>query len=330
MSRETFRISPAQHVIAFGATILLGVALAMAQAPKDRDQRPVQPNAAQPNATRPSPGATANRAADARPDAERDKARRRGHMLGFEVDGRGDQGLRVTSVEGNSTAAQAGLKQNDRIVSVDGRPFVRGRQLQAYLGGQAGRQIPIIIERDGRQYTIQFTPGDLPDDSAWLGVYLEEGDANNKGARITHIYPAGPAARAGLYTGDIITQIGDQKIDDSGDLVATVQGMEPNARAEFVVLRNDRETKLPVTLGSRDSFVARHQEPHWQGNGENRTYAQNYQQNYQQRDDFSDVPPYAMQLEQDRRNAEQHQRIEDEIRLLREEIAKLREEIRKK
>jgi hypothetical protein len=45
---------------------------------------------------------------------------------------------------------------------------------------------------------------------------------------------------------------------------------------------------------------------------------------------WDNIPPYAMQLEQERRSAEQHQRIEEEIRLLRQEIAKLREELKQK
>jgi C-terminal processing protease CtpA/Prc len=310
-----------QHLIAFSAVILLGVAIVGAQGTND----PKAPLAKAPPGARTGNAATRDATpTDSKTNGHRDagQLRRRGHGLGFEVTAKGDQGLWVSSVDENSPAAQAGLKMNDRIVSVDGRPLTAARQLQAYLSGQGGRRVPIIVARDGQQYTVQFMPPTFGADSAWLGVYLEEGDANMKGAKITHVYPAGPAARAGLYAGDIVTRIADQQIDGSADLVATVQQMEPQKQVEFIVLRNERETKIPVVLGSREAFVHRHHDRHDHGNDN--------EFGDTDRNDFDDVPPYAMQLEHDRRAAEQHQRIEEEIRLLREEIAKLREDLKRK
>lgn len=319
---------------AASACLVLGVAFAFAQNDNRNDKAEAKrenPNAERKNA----PDNAQNRQPGARAEAQ---ARTRGHGLGFEAEAK-DQGIRVTRVDEKGIAAQAGLKANDKIVSAGGRPFTRIRPLQAYLSGQGGQQIPIVIERDGQQYTIQYTPGQLQDDSAWLGVYLEEGDANTKGARITHVYPAGPAARAGLWTGDIVTRIGDEKIEDSADLISTVQNLEPQKRVDFAVLRNEQEVKVPVVLGRRDAFVYRDfdygaqsrqygQQGQFQNQGQNPNQGQNAQQ-YQD-DEFENVPVYAMQLEHDRRNGEQHERIENEIRLLREEIAKLREELKNK
>lgn len=310
------RLLSGRVLTATGACLALGVAFAFAQ--NDGNKADAKKNADR-KTTEAAPQAKAE--ADA-------KARKRGHGLGFDADAK-DQGLRVTRVDEKGVAAQAGLKVNDRIVSIGGRPFTRVRPMQAYLGSMGGQRIPVVIERDGQQYTVQFTPAQLQDDSAWLGVYLEEGDANMKGARITQVYPAGPAARSGLWSGDIVTRIGDEKIEDSADLIATVQGLEPQQRVDFAVLRNDQEVKVPVVLGQRDAFVYRDFD---QGPQEGQ-YQQQDQEGQQPRydnDQFQNVPAYAMQLEHDRRNGEQHERIENEIRLLREEIAKLREELKKK
>jgi len=253
----------------------------------------------------------------------------------------GNQGLEVTSVTDGSAAAHAGLRQNDRIISIDGYNVGGQRQLNAYLAGQSGRRVPVLVERNGQRMMLEFDVPQSTGDHAWLGVYLEEAETsdNVKGARITQIFPSGPASRAGLQVGDIITGINDQKITDSTDLVNHVQELKPQTQAQFAVTRNNQETKIPVTLGSRnDSFPRQNYQAGYRGG-----YEQGYQQQgYQpgpQRDDrgasfshdpYSHIPPYAMQLESERRMGEQHERIENEIRALREEIAKLREELKKK
>jgi predicted metalloprotease with PDZ domain len=326
-TKDVKRLLKGRVLVTTAACLALGVAIAFAQNENKTDQKA---DAKKPAAERKN-AADAAPQANARTEANTQAARRRGHGLGFDADAK-DQGIRVTKVDDKGVAAQAGLKVNDRIVSIGGRPFTRIRPMQAYLSSQGGQQIPVVIERDGQQYTVQFTPSHMQDDSAWLGVYLEEGDANMKGARITQVYPAGPAARSGLWAGDIITRIGDEKIEDSADLVATVQGLDPQQRIDFAVLRNEQEVKIPVVLGQRDAFVYRDFDQGPQ-DGQHQQQGQQGQQGQQTRNDndyFQNVPAYAMQLEHDRRNGEQHERIENEIRLLREEIAKLREELKKK
>ncbi len=112
------------------------------------------------------------------------------------------QGLQVSTLEENSLAAKAGLQANDRIMSVDGRTFTSGRQLDAYLASQGGRRIPIIYERGGQRSTVFVTPSAIGHDTAWLGVFLEEADASYRGRccqrqlRVTHVYPSGPARPA--------------------------------------------------------------------------------------------------------------------------------------
>jgi len=266
-------------------------------------------------------------AADSRRDTAkepRERARRRAMTLGAEMQPQADHALLATKIEENGLAARAGLRQDDRIISVDGRAFASGRQLDAYLAGQGGRRVPIVIVRGGQRSTIYVTPAQVGGDTAWLGVFLEEDDGGAKGTRITHVYPSGPAARAGLHAGDIITQIDDRKIDSPSDVIMFVQESEPESETQFTILRNDQDLKIPVLLGRREHFT-RQLDANGYGGA---NYPQ--EQQHGDRDDFENVPPHAMQLEHDRRIAEQHERIEQELRALREEIRQLREELKKR
>jgi len=245
---------------------------------------------------------------------------RRGHALGMAVEAQGNQGIAVTQVEESGLAAKAGIRANDRIVTADNRPFRNSRQFEAYLASHGGRPIPIVVVRDNQQQTIMYTPPMRSGDSAWLGVFLEEGDAEAKGARITQVYPGGPAARAGLQPGDTITQVDKQRIESPSDLISLVAQMEPQTEAQFSIVRDQKEEQIPVVLGAHHTFV--------QSSTDHDSASNNGQQAQNGNHAFENVPPYAMQLEHDRREAEQHQRIEQQIEQLRDEIRQLREELK--
>ncbi len=312
---------------------LIGLAMVFGMGAADAQQNAV-PNSGK-RAAPPPANATQAPAAVPRHEAkaehrEAKRNRRRAITLGAQLQAQGNQGLQVSGLEENSIAARAGLQQNDRILSVDGRSFTSGRQLDAYLASQGGRRVPLVIDRNGQRLTILVTPAPLTGDTAWLGVFLEEGEATVKGARITHVYPSGPAARAGLQAGDIITQIDNQKIESPADVITLVQESEPLAEMQFLVLRNDQEMKFPVALGSRGHFLPPSSPNGYSPPGNGNEGAAGYEHSADDPDDFEDIPPHAMQLERDRRVAEQHQRIETELRALREEIRQLREELKKK
>jgi hypothetical protein len=134
---------------------------------------------------------------------------------------------------------------------------------------------------------------------------------------VVQVYPAGPAARAGLWPGDIVQKVNGQQVDDSGSLISLIEKMEPGSKAELEVLRNNQPTKLTATLASRDSFIFH--------GGDFRGQGGDVEQSGYEEDEFSNIPPHAMQLEHDRRMAEQHQRIESELIKLQDEVRQLRE-----
>jgi len=309
---------------------LLGIASAtavgFAVAAQNQDEPQNNPPKTDAPATQKAP-ATTDTPASGTTDRAQPRANQPPVTLGAQFEVQGNQGLRVTTVEQNGPLARAGLKQNDRIVSIDGLAFSSPRQVEAYLWAHAGRPLPFVIDRGGQQLTIQSTIPLPTSEGGWLGVFLDEGDPNVKGARVTQVYPAGPAARGGLHVGDVITQIDAKPVTHSADAVMLIRELQPRAEVVLTVMRGNQEEKVNVVVGSRNnsvyqSFYGGSQQQNFQG-GQNSSDPNGFQQ-------FNGVPPYAMQLENDRRMAEQHERIEDEIRLLREEIQKLREALQKK
>jgi hypothetical protein len=286
------------------------------------EDRPQKPARADEPATPDRPQKPARRddaaARDEKPRTEEnDRGQRRERQgLGIEFDDGAEAGLTIGSLEDNSTAAQAGFRQGDRIVSIDGRTFRSPRQFQAYLSGQYGRRVPVIIDRGGRQYTVQLAMNEPEGDVAWLGVFLNDNEENQRGAPVTQVYPAGPAARAGVRPGDVIMQVNGEEVAGSAELIEAIEELEPRAKAELTIARGQREMPLTVVLGSRQSFVDFGQDEQFgqrQGSGDDGS------------EWFSNIPPHAMQLEHDRRMAEQHQRIEEELRKLQDEVRQLRE-----
>jgi C-terminal processing protease CtpA/Prc len=257
-------------------------------------------------------------ATDREPFSEQGGRRPARANLGIEFDAQAEGGLSIARIEEESIAARAGLRPHDRIVSVDGRTFANQRQLQAYLSGQFGRRVPLVIERGGLEYTVHLTTNEQAD-TAWLGVYLEDNEENQSGARIVQVFPAGPAARAGLRPGDVVVKVNGRDVAGAPELIAVIEGLEPRSRIDLAVVRNNQEVPLTAVLGSRESFVFRGQRDEESRDG----------RSFDPDDEFSNIPPFAMQLEHERRMYEQHQRIEEEIRKLQEEVRKLREALQR-
>ena len=81
---------------------------------------------------------------------------------------------------------------------------------------------------------------------AVLGVTSEK-DA--KGARIRSVEKESAAEKAGLKEGDIITKVGDSKIENSDDLYEAIGTHDPEEKVTITYLRDDKEAQATATLG---------------------------------------------------------------------------------
>ncbi|SFC43141.1 Do family serine endopeptidase [Devosia psychrophila] len=100
---------------------------------------------------------------------------------------------------------------------------------------------------------IQDVSRDIAD-----GVGLKDA----KGAIISNIAEDGPAGPAGIKSGDIVTAVDGDPIDDALDLSRTIAGKSPDSTVELTVWRDGAETKLSVKLGKLDeAALAKADEP---------------------------------------------------------------------
>lgn len=76
------------------------------------------------------------------------------------------------------------------------------------------------------------------------------------GVLIQEVQPGGPADKAGLKPGDIITTIDGRSIKDGDDLVNEIASRRPGSTARLGFLRDGKTQDTTVTIGDRDKVFA--------------------------------------------------------------------------
>jgi serine protease Do len=92
----------------------------------------------------------------------------------------------------------------------------------------------------------------------WIGVQIQPvtpdiadslGLKKAEGALVAEPQANGPAAKAGIESGDVITRVNDLPVKDARELARTIGGMAPGTAAKLVVLHKGAEKTLSMTLG---------------------------------------------------------------------------------
>ena len=136
-------------------------------------------------------------------------------------------GINVAAIAPGETRAQnIGFAiPSDLVVTVVEQIIDTGKVTYGYLGIQSTTITPELQD----QYSL----------------------SSSEGVLVVEVQPGSPAADAGVKQGDVIVQIGDQKVTSQVDLFSYLRGKKPGDQVELQIVRGGDEQTLSVTLGSR-------------------------------------------------------------------------------
>lgn len=192
--------------------------------------------------------------------------------------------FKVTEVVTDSPAAKAGLLKDDLILAVNGETFDMQSSLADVIKGfKPGDEVTLKIKRADKEQDLKVTLGENPDNkgAAYLGIRygLDLGNLgsmmpnmpNNRSPRgnngqgqqgmpfempagtmqvaVGDVTKDGPADKAGLKAGDVISAVNGTQVATPDELVKLVQAAKPGDKLTLSIVRDGKDDEIVVTLG---------------------------------------------------------------------------------
>jgi serine protease Do len=118
-------------------------------------------------------------------------------------------------------------------------------------GGSGQSMLPAVSIANAKESAPQAARG-------WIGVQIQPVTTNiaeslgmkgDKGALVAEPFTDGPAARAGILSGDVITALNGQPVNDTRDLAKQIGDLTPGGTAKLTIWRKGEEKTISLTLG---------------------------------------------------------------------------------
>ena len=175
-----------------------------------------------------------------------------------------EKGVLVAQVFENDPADKAGIKVNDIIVEVDGKPVNSSRELTATIAAiPVGKKAPITILRAGKEKTVnvkiakrddsELMAKSEPQSNGELGIRIAEitpemakrfgHSETEKGVLVVGVEPGSKAAEAGVRQGDLVKEVNRKPVTSVPELRSEVkkddkvQLLVKRPNAGFVVIK---------------------------------------------------------------------------------------------
>jgi serine protease Do len=145
---------------------------------------------------------------------------------------------------------------------VDGNVVGVNTAIYSPSGGSVGIAFSIPAS------TVKSVVAQLKDSGSvsrgWIGVQIQPvtqdiadslGMKKAEGALVAEPQATGPAAKAGIESGDVITSVNGEPVKDARELARTIGGMAPGASVKLNVLHKGQEKTINLTLGKLPNTV---------------------------------------------------------------------------
>ncbi len=148
------------------------------------------------------------------------------------------------------------LDMNGNVIGVNTAIYTQSAGYQG-IGFAMPSNTVVSVYNDLISPTHKVTRGSI-------GIQFREGLSNavnrvygfKNGVLVQEVQPGGPADKAGLKPGDIITSIDGRNIKDGDDLVNEIASRKPGSTARLGFLRDGKQSDTTVTIGDRDKVFA--------------------------------------------------------------------------
>jgi S1-C subfamily serine protease len=176
----------------------------------------------------------------------------------------GRKGVMVKTVEPESPAQRAGLREGDVLLTMGNRKIAGfDDYLSASKSAAAGEPLEMQIWRGGRTLTVSIKTSEFPieraDQLAWslLGIKVEELTPQNRrdfrimvreGVVISEVKGGAYLARIGARPGDVIRQINDTSIATREEFLKALVKSRQKSSLVLLIQRGEQGYYVTVTL----------------------------------------------------------------------------------
>jgi serine protease Do len=178
-----------------------------------------------------------------------------------------EKGALVSKVAPDGPAAKAGVEHGDVIIEFNGQGVDDWNELPRLVAATpVGREVDLVIVRDGKRKTLEVAIGALEDDAvvvaaasepdggaAAFGLRVQDltpeiaeqlGIEDESGVLVSSVDPGGPAEQAGLRRGDLIIEVDRAEVKNTSDLRKRLSAADD--RALLLVRRGDATIFVPL------------------------------------------------------------------------------------